>query len=338
MERASLAARPASAGSGLFSASAAPLSGGSVRRHLTGLEGASRETLMHLLDGAKRYRERLAGGPWQSEALRGLSVCNAFFEDSTRTRLSFELAEQRLGAMHVTFGESGTSVNKGETLLDTMRVVRSQGASVVVVRHRSAGVPQFLAQHVDLSVINAGDGAHEHPTQGLLDLMTLRDAWNDRFEGRRIAIVGDIAHSRVARSAIAGLTTLGAAVTVCGPGTLMPAEVEALGCTVAATAEEALEGADAAMTLRLQRERMDRGLLASTGEYARVWGLSLERVALMKKEAVVMHPGPMNRGVEIAPEVADGPRSVIFDQTANGVPVRCAVLSWCALGDAEAAL
>ena len=333
MERATAAACPAPAGAGFFVPS-----NESSRRHLTGLEGVPRETLMHLLDGAKRYRERLAAGPWQSEALRGIAVCNAFFEDSTRTRLSFELAQQRLGAMHVTFGESGTSVNKGETLLDTMRVVRSQGVSLVVVRHRSAGVPQFLAREIDASIINAGDGAHEHPTQGLLDLMTLRDTWNDRFEGRRIAIVGDIAHSRVARSAIAGLTTLGATVTVCGPGTLMPVEVEALGCTVAEAVEEALEGADAVMALRLQRERMDRGLLATSGEYARVWGLTPERVSLMKADAVVMHPGPMNRGVEIMPEVADGERSVIFDQTANGVPMRCAVLSWCALGDAEAAL
>ena len=333
MERATASACPAPAGAGFFVPSSE-----SSRRHLTGLEGVPRETLLHLLDGAKRYRERLAGGPWQSDALRGIAVCNAFFEDSTRTRLSFELAEQRLGAMHVTFGETGTSVNKGETLLDTMRVVRSQGVSLVVVRHRSSGTARFLAREIDASIINAGDGAHEHPTQGLLDLMTLRDAWNDRFEGRRIAIVGDITHSRVARSAIAGLTTLGATVTVCGPGTLMPAEVEALGCAVAPTVEAALEGADAAMALRLQRERMDRGLLASSGEYARVWGLGPARVALMKPDAVVMHPGPMNRGVEIVPEVADGARSVIFDQTANGVPVRCAVLSWCALGDAEAAL
>jgi aspartate carbamoyltransferase catalytic subunit len=333
MEHATASACPAPAGAGFFVPSSE-----SARRHLTGLEGVPRETLTHLLDAANRYRERLVAGPWRSEALRSVVVCNAFFEDSTRTRLSFELAEQRLGAMHVTFGETGTSVNKGETLLDTVRVIRSQGAGVVVVRHRSAGVPQFLARHVDISVVNAGDGAHEHPTQGLLDLLTLRDVWGGRFEGRRIAIVGDIAHSRVARSAIAGLTTLGASVTVCGPGTLIPIDVEALGCTVAPTVEAALEGADAAMALRLQRERMDRGLLASGSEYARVWGLNADRVSLMRPDAAVLHPGPMNRGVEIAPEVADGPRSVIFDQTANGVPVRCAVLSWCALGDAEAAL
>ncbi len=332
MERASLAARPAPAGVGVFSAPA-----GAPRRHLLGLEGFSSQTLLELLDSAARYRELLRSPRWQSDALRGIAVCNAFFEDSTRTRLSFELAEQRLGAMHVTFGESGTSVNKGESLLDTMRVVTSMRVSVVVIRHRSAGVPQFLARNLDASILNAGDGAHEHPTQGLLDLLTLKDAWNGRFEGRRIAIVGDIAHSRVARSAIFGVTSLGATVTVCGPGTLLPVEIEALGCTVAPTLEGALEGADAVMALRLQRERMEHGVLPSVGEYSRIWGLTPERVALMKKEAVVLHPGPMNRGIEIHPEVADGERSVIFDQTANGLAVRCAVLAWCVTGVAGAA-
>lgn len=333
MDRATVSPCPAPAGAGFFYPSTA--SGG--RRHLLGLEGLTRDAVLDLLDAARLYRDRLGAGRWKSDALAGVAVCNAFFEDSTRTRCSFELAEQRLGAMHVSFGTSGTSASKGETLLDTLRVLESMAVEVMVVRHRSAGVPAYLATHLDASIVNAGDGEHEHPTQGLLDLMTLRDSWQDRFEGRRLAIVGDIEHSRVARSAIAGLTALGAEVTVCGPATLMPADVEALGCTAAPTVEDAMSGADAVMALRLQRERMERGLLASLGEYASTWGISAERVRLMKPEAVVMHPGPMNREVEIASDVADGGRSVIFRQTANGLPVRCAVLAWCVTGDARAA-
>ncbi len=330
MKAETASARPAPAGAGPFLSPA--------RRHLLGLEGLSRDAILEFLDAASGYRERLRAGRWTSQALKGFAVCNAFFEDSTRTRFSFELAEQRLGAFHVSFGSSGTSASKGESLLDTLRVIASMRVDVVVVRHRSAGTPAFLARQLDASVINAGDGQHEHPTQGLLDLMTLRDAWQDRFEGRRLAIVGDILHSRVARSALFGLQALGAAVTVCGPGTLLPADVESLGCEVAPTLEDALHGADGVMALRLQHERMESGLLPSLGEYARHWGLSAERLGLMKPEAVVMHPGPMNRGIEIMPEVADGSRSVILDQTGNGVPVRCAVLAWCATGRAGAGL
>ncbi|MBI1799958.1 MAG: aspartate carbamoyltransferase catalytic subunit [Candidatus Eisenbacteria bacterium] len=326
-----MTACPAPAEVGIFSPATS-----TRRRHLLGLEGLMRDRIVALLDAAARYRERLRAGRFASDALRGFAVCNAFFEDSTRTRISFELAEQRLGAFHVTFGEAGTSLNKGETLLDTLRVVTSMRVDIVVIRHRSAGAPHYLANNLDASVVNAGDGEHEHPTQGLLDLMTLRDAWHGRFEGRRIAIVGDIAHSRVARSAMVGLEAMGASVTVCGPATLMPADVEALGCDVAPTIEDALEGADAVMALRLQRERMERGLLPSSGEYARVWGVNARRVKRMKPDAVVMHPGPMNRGIEITPDVADDGRSVVFDQTANGIAVRCAVLAWCATGDAGA--
>jgi aspartate carbamoyltransferase catalytic subunit len=229
------------------------------------------------------------------------------------------------------FASAASSLNKGETLLDTMRLFEAMGAALVVVRHPSSGAPAWLARQLNvIGVVNAGDGMHEHPTQGLLDLLTLHDAWDGRFEGRRLTIVGDIAHSRVARSAIAGLTTLGARVTVCGPGTLMPADVEQLGCDVAPSLDEALAGADAAMALRLQSERMEKGLLPSLGEYARTWGVNAARVSRMKPEAVVMHPGPMNRGVEITAEVADGARSVIFRQVENGVAVRCAVLMRCA--------
>ena len=327
-------ADPAPLGAGFFSAPALS----TARRHLLGLEGLSGEAIREFLDAAVLYRDRLRAGRWTSAALQGVAACNAFFEDSTRTRFSFEIAQQRLGVLRVSFGSNGTSTSKGESLLDTLRVIGSMGVGVVVVRHRSAGTPHFLARHLDVSVINAGDGQHEHPTQGLLDLMTLRDAWQDRFEGRRLAIVGDILHSRVARSAIHGLNALGASVTVCGPATLLPPDVEALGCDVAPALEDALQGADGVMALRLQHERMESGLLPSLGEYSRHWGLTLERLRLMKPEAVVMHPGPMNRGVEIAPEVADGGRSVIFDQTANGVPVRCAVLAWCVTGHPEGGL
>ncbi len=299
-------------------------------RHLLGLEGLPRDTLLDLLESAARYRDRLRAHDPPTGELRGVTVCNAFFEDSTRTRVSFELAEQRLGAMHTSFSVSGSSLSKGETMLDTLRVLTAMHVNLVVVRHRSAGSTAFLARHLEAGVINAGDGEHEHPTQGLLDLLTLSDAWGGRFEGRRLAIVGDIAHSRVARSAIFGLTTLGGEVVLAGPPTLIPAEAESLGCTLAATVEEAMHGADAAMALRLQRERMDSGLLASLGEYSRVWGIQRERTALMKPGAVVLHPGPMNRGVEIAPDVADGVESRVLKQVENGLAVRCAVLARCA--------
>jgi aspartate carbamoyltransferase catalytic subunit len=307
------------------------------RRHLLGLEGLDRAEILALLDAAEGYRGRLAraragepGGGLPFDDLAGVTVLLGFFEDSTRTRVSFELAARYLGATVTTLTTAGSAVSKGETLYDTVQNVRAMGVDVVVVRHVASGAPYFLARHLDVSVVNAGDGRHEHPTQGLLDLMTLRDAWHGRFEGRRLALIGDIAHSRVARSAIHGLRALGAAVAVAGPHTLLPAAVETLGCTVAATVEEAMEGADAVMALRLQRERMDGGLLPSLGEFSRVWGLTPERVRLLARDAVVLHPGPINRGVEVAPEVADSERSVILDQVNNGVALRCAVLARCA--------
>lgn len=320
---------PAPADAGVFR----PTRPAARERHLIGLEGISRDALIAWLDEAERERGRmLAGGPNRAD-LAGCVVLLAFIEDSTRTRVSFEIATRRLGGDPVSFAAGASSLNKGESLLDTMKLFEAMRADVLVVRHPVAGVAAMLASELGLAVINAGDGAHEHPTQGLLDLLTLRDAWDGRFEGRRLAIVGDIAHSRVARSAIAGLTTLGAAVTVAGPGTLVPADVEGLGCTIAPTVEDALEGADGVMALRLQRERMESGLLPSIGEYARVWGLHADRVRLMRPDAVVLHPGPVNRGVEMTAEVADSPRSRILAQVANGVPVRCAVLrrSWDAL-------
>ena len=317
-------AYPAPADAGLFVAPPAL----SPDRHLLGLEGISAATILELLDDADAWRVRWrTHGRAPSNELRGIEICNAFFEDSTRTRASFELAEQRLGATHTTFTAGGSSVSKGESLLDTLMTLTAMGVDLIVIRHRSSGAAAYAARHLEVGVINGGDGTHEHPTQGLLDLFTLRDAWNERFEGRRIAIVGDVAHSRVARSAIHGLLALGSEVTLAGPSTLMPSEIEALGVSIAPTVEDAMAGADAVMALRLQRERMESGLLPSLSEYARVWGLTSARVALMKPEAVVLHPGPINRGVEISPEVADGARSRILAQVENGVAIRAAVLS-----------
>ena len=317
---------PAPTRTGFFHAPVA-LPAGSTERHLLGLEGLSADAIHAILDEADGFRQRwrLHGKAPVGE-LAGFEICNAFFEDSTRTRVSFELAEQRLGATHTTFGVGGSSVSKGETLLDTMHTIAAMGVDCIVVRHPSSGAAATLARELDVAVVNAGDGMHEHPTQGLLDLLTLRDAWNGRFEGRRLAIVGDIAHSRVARSAIHGLLALGAEVTLAGPATLMPADVELLGVDVAPTVEDACAGADGVMALRLQRERMECGKLPSLGEYARVWGINAARVAILKPEGVVMHPGPMNRGVEIAADVADGGRSRVLNQVENGVAVRCAVL------------
>jgi len=300
-------------------------------RHLLALEGISAPALHAILDDADAWRQRWRiHGKAPSGELAGFEICNAFFEDSTRTRTSFELAEQRLGATHVTFGLGGSSVSKGETLLDTLHTIAAMGVDLVVIRHSASGAAAMVARELGIAVVNAGDGMHEHPTQGLLDLLTLRDAWNGRFEGRRLAIVGDIAHSRVARSAIHGLSALGAEVTLAGPPTLLPADVELLGVEVAPSVEDAMAGADGVMALRLQRERMECGKLPSLGEYTRVWGVNAARVAIMKPEAVVMHPGPMNRGVEIAPDVADGPRSRVLGQVENGVAVRAAVLERCA--------
>ena len=320
---------PTPPGAGVFASRVSTVPA-AADRHLLALEGLSRETLHALLDAAARERDWLRLGEPNRADLAGVTVMLAFIEDSTRTRVSFEIAASRLGANAVVFSSSASSLNKGESLLDTFRLFEAMGATLVVVRHAASGTAAYLAQHFErVGLINAGDGMHEHPTQGLLDLLTLRDAWDGRFEGRRLAIVGDIAHSRVARSAIFGLTALGARVTVCGPGTLLPTDVGQLGCEVAPTVEDALHGADGVMALRIQRERMERGLLPSLGEFARVWGLTHERVERMAPHAVVLHPGPVNRGVEITPEVADGPRSRILEQVANGVAVRCAILLRC---------
>jgi len=259
-------------------------------------------------------------------ALRGRMVANLFFEPSTRTRFSFETAEKWLSADSLNFsGEKGSSVEKGESLLDTATNLQAMSPDLLVIRHGSAGVPHFLARRLEAGVVNAGDGAHEHPTQALLDALTIRRRFG-RLEDLNVVIAGDIAHSRVARSNVLLLTKMGAKVTVCGPPTLLPPRVEALGARATTDFDEALAGADVVMMLRMQLERQGRSLFPSTREYFARYGLTTERVARASPEAIVMHPGPMNRGVEIASEVADSPRSVILEQVGNGVAVRMAVL------------
>jgi len=293
--------------------------------HLLGLEEVSREDIELILDTSDSFKEILARPIKKVPALRGITVANMFFEPSTRTRFSFELAEKRLSADVVSFSKETSSVRKGETLKDTARNIEAMRVDQVVIRHSAAGAPHFLATCLDAAVINAGDGAHEHPTQALLDMMTLREKYGS-LEGLRTVIVGDIAHSRVARSNIWGLKTMGASVAVCGPKTLMPMDIEQLGVDVYVHLDEALEGADVINVLRLQFERQTQGLLPSVREYIRQYGITLERLAGAKENLTIMHPGPINRGVEITPEVADGPYSVILDQVTNGVAVRMAVL------------
>ena len=295
------------------------------KKDLLGLEELSAQDIIGILDTARTFREVLDRPIPKVPPLRGMTAANLFFEASTRTRLSFELAEKRLSADTVNFQTSGSSVSKGETLRDTARNIEAMGIHLVVVRHQSSGAPHYLARHLQAGVINAGDGTHEHPTQGLLDIYTMREQ-RGRIQGLKVAIIGDVTHSRVARSNIWGLTKLGASVTICGPTTMMPAEVERFGVTVAARVEEAIEGADVVNILRIQLERQRAGLYPSLREYARVYGVTQERLQGARPDAIVMHPGPMNRGVEIAQNVADGANSVILEQVTNGVAVRMAVL------------
>jgi len=296
-----------------------------TRKDLLGLEDLSAEELVSILDTARTFREVLDRPIPKVPSLRGLTAANLFFEASTRTRLSFELAEKRLSADTVNFQTSGSSVSKGESLKDTARNIEAMGIHLVVIRHQASGAPHYLARNLDAGVINAGDGTHEHPTQGLLDIFTVRER-RGKIAGLRVAIIGDIMHSRVARSNIWGLTKLGATVTIAGPPTMMPAEVERFGVTVARSVDEAMEGADVVNILRIQLERQRGTLYPSLREYARVYGVTSERLKRAKPDVMVMHPGPMNRGVEIAQDVADGKHSVILEQVTNGVAVRMAVL------------
>jgi aspartate carbamoyltransferase catalytic subunit len=294
-------------------------------RHLLGLEGLLKEEMELILDTAESFKEILERPIKKVPTLRGVTVVNLFYEPSTRTRISFELAEKRLSAELVNFSASTSSVKKGETLKDTVRNIEAMKIDMVVIRHQSAGTPLFLTRCLSSSIINAGDGAHEHPTQGLLDIFTLREKYK-KLKGLRAVIVGDIKHSRVARSNIWGLKTMGASVAVCGPATLMPYEIEKMGVDVYSDLDQALEGADVVNVLRIQLERQKGGLLPSLREYSNEFGITAERLKRLNPNFTIMHPGPINRGVEITPEVADGPYSVILDQVTNGVAIRMAVL------------
>jgi len=294
-------------------------------KDLVGLEHASAEQIQLILDTAEPFKEVSERAIKKVPALRGKTIVNLFFEASTRTRISFEFAEKRLSADTVNVAATGSSAEKGETLVDTARNLEAMRIDMVVIRHQSSGAAQFLGERIRSNVVNAGDGKHEHPTQALLDLLTLRDRFQ-RIAGLKVAICGDILHSRVARSNIWGLLKLGAEVGVCGPATLMPRGIEELGVTMLPHIEDAIGWADALNILRLQVERMEGGFIPSQREYNRVFGVSSERLAKAPKDLLIMHPGPMNRGVEIDSDVADGPHSVILPQVTNGVAVRMAVL------------
>jgi aspartate carbamoyltransferase catalytic subunit len=308
-------------------------------KDLVGLEHLSREQILTILDTAEPFKEVSERRIKKVPVLRGKTIGNLFFEASTRTRVSFEFAERRLSADPVVIAPAGSSVSKGETLVDTARNLEAMRVDMVVIRHWASGAARFLAERIPSNVINAGDGAHEHPTQALLDLLTIRDH-RKRIEGLKVCIIGDILHSRVARSNIWGLTKLGAEVGVCGPPTLLPRGIREFGVTVFPRVDEALEWADAVNILRLQLERMEGGFVPSLREYNRVFGVTRDRMARLEsmgKELLVLHPGPMNRGVEIDSSVADGPRSVILQQVTNGVAIRMAVLYLLAGGAPERA-
>jgi aspartate carbamoyltransferase catalytic subunit len=308
----------------------------SLGKDLVGLEDLSGDQIISILDTAEPFKEISERRIKKVPVLRGKTIVNLFFEASTRTRVSFEFAEKRLSADTVNIAASGSSVVKGETLVDTARNLEAMRIDMVVMRHGSSGAARFLAERIPSSVINAGDGQHEHPTQALLDLLTIRDHMG-RIEGLRVCIVGDVLHSRVARSNIYGLLKLGAEVAVCGPPTLVPPAIQELGVTVFTQIEEAIEWAGVLNVLRLQLERMHGGFVPSLREYNRIWGVSSQRLDAAPRDVLVLHPGPMNRGVEIDSDVADGPHSVILNQVTNGVAIRMAVLYLLAGGRQESA-
>jgi aspartate carbamoyltransferase catalytic subunit len=305
-------------------------------KDLIGLEQLDADEIRAILDTAEPFKEISERAIKKVPVLRGKTIVNLFFESSTRTRISFEFAEKRLSADTVNIASTGSSVQKGETLVDTARNLEAMRIDMVVIRHGSSGAAQFLAERIPSNVINAGDGRHEHPTQGLLDMLTIRDHRGD-LRGQRVCIVGDVLHSRVARSNIWGLTKLGAEVAVCAPRTLLPCDIEELGVTVFGRIEEAIEWADVLNVLRLQLERMQGGFVPSLREYNRFFGVTSERIERAPRELLILHPGPMNRGVEIDSDVADGPHSVILDQVTNGVAIRMAVLYLLAGGRPEKA-
>jgi aspartate carbamoyltransferase catalytic subunit len=295
------------------------------KKDLLDIDGITEDDIRLVLDTAESMREINQRAIKKVPTLRGKLVANLFFENSTRTRFSFEIAERRLSADSIALSATGTSAAKGETLLDTGRNLMAMAPDAIVIRHARSGAPHLLARNLPCAVVNAGDGTHEHPTQALLDAFTIRRA-KGTLGGLRVAICGDVTYSRVARSNVALLTKMGAGVTLCGPRTLLPVEIERTGARVVHRLEEALEGADVVMMLRVQRERGGGLGFPSDREYYEQFGLTPERRRLAKKDAIVMHPGPMNRGVEIDSAVADGPDSVILEQVENGVAVRMAVL------------
>ncbi len=296
-----------------------------TRKDLLSLYDLSREEIVYLLDTAEEFKKVSQRKVKKVPALRGMTVVNFFVEPSTRTRVSFELAEQRLSADIVNMSAGTSSLTKGETLLDTVRNIEALQVDLIVMRHSAPGAQNFIAKNVSCGVINAGDGAHGHPTQALLDIFTMREK-KGRIEGLKVAIVGDILHSRVARSNIWGLLKLGAEVTVAGPATLVPREFESVGVRVCHNLQEALEGADVVNLLRIQHERQTAGFFPSTNEYARFFGLNNDTVKYMKPDALIMHPGPINRDIELSSQLADGANSVILEQVTNGLAVRMAAL------------
>ncbi|MDD4878856.1 MAG: aspartate carbamoyltransferase catalytic subunit [Candidatus Omnitrophica bacterium] len=296
-----------------------------TKKDLLGLEGLSADEIGLILETADSFKEISQRPIKKVPTLRGQTVVLFFFEPSTRTRTSFELAAKRMSADIVNIQTNASSLTKGETLKDTAKNIEAMKVNIIIMRHSASGAPQLLAESVSPSIINAGDGSHEHPTQGLLDMFTIKEH-KKKIAGLNVSIIGDIAHSRVARSNIWGLTKLGAKVTVCGPATLMPPEIEKLGVKVTYDIKEAIEGADVINMLRIQLERQGQSLFPSIREYAMKFGLDAEKMKYAKKDVLIMHPGPINRGVEITPEVADGPYSVILEQVTNGIAVRMAVL------------
>jgi aspartate carbamoyltransferase catalytic subunit len=301
-----------------------------TRRHLLGLEGLSAEEITAILDKAEQFKRLVTEGPKKIPLLAGKTCVNLFFENSTRTRTSFGLAARRLGADTIDFSASTSSLSKGETVIDTAKNIEAMGVDVVVVRHRTPGTPHLLAQNLRSSVINAGDGPHEHPTQGLLDILTIRQRLG-RIEGLTVALVGDIAHSRTARSNIWGLKTLGAHVIVCGPSTLVSPRWEELGVEYSYSLDDILDRVDVLNLLRIQFERQMTRPFPSVREYAHLYAMDRDRLARAKEGILILAPGPINRGVEVTPDVADGPPSAILQQVTNGVAVRMAVL-WMVTG------
>lgn len=294
-------------------------------KHIFGIEQLSSEDIDHILSTARSFREISDRPIKKVPTLRGKTVVNLFFEPSTRTRLSFEVAAKRMSADTFNVSASTSSTTKGETLVDTARNIQAMHPDAIVIRHSSSGAPQLIAQHIEASVINAGDGAHEHPSQGLLDMLTVLEH-KGRLDGLKIAIIGDVAHSRVAMSDILGFAKMGSRVILAGPRTFVPREFGALGAEIANSVTEAVEDADVVMALRIQLERQDDSLIPSLREYAKQYGVNDSVMRRAKSDAIIMHPGPVNRGVELNPDVADGSRSVIMDQVTNGVAVRMALL------------